>query len=249
MKPYYSEPGVDLYHGKVEELLPLLGVTADLILADPPYVETSLKWDVWPPGWPALAATAGRALWCFGSLRMFMDRRAEFDRWTYSQDIIWEKHNGSSLANDRFRRVHEVAAFWYRGDWATTYHEAPTTPDATARQVRRKQRPAHWGDIGAHSYASEDGGPRLMRSVIYARSEHGRALSKTQKPTGVVEPLIQYACRPGGTVLSLFTGSGTDLLAARALGHPVIGIEDDEEQCEAAAGRLAQGVLTIEATP
>jgi site-specific DNA-methyltransferase (adenine-specific) len=197
-EPYWSDETCALYLGDMREVLPALGIAADLILADPPYGETSLAWDRWPDGWLQVAAAASRSMWCFGSLRMYLDHAAEFAPWKLSQDIIWEKHNGSSFHTDRFRRVHEQPTHWYRGSWATLYHEAPTTPDATAKTVRRKARPPHTGYIDRSSYTSEDGGPRLMRSVIRVSSMHGRAIHRTQKPGGILEPMITYGCRPGG---------------------------------------------------
>lgn len=89
----------------------------------------------------------------------------------------------------------------------------------------------------------EDGGPRLMRSVLQVRSEHGRAVHPTQKPLGILRPLIQYSCSIDGTMLDPFAGSGSTLLAARELGRRAIGIEAREDYCEAAVKRLAQGVL------
>lgn len=247
VEPYFADEHVALYLGDFREVLPDLGVSADLIVADPPYGETSLVWDRWPDGWPEMLAAHGRSMWCFGSMRMFLDRGHEFraSGWRLSQDVVWEKHNGSSGAADRFNRVHEFATHWYQGDWRSVYAKVPVTLDATPRQVRRKGRPAHWGEIGEHTYRSEDGGPRLMRSVIYARSEHGRAINETQKPTGIVEPLIEYGCPPGGLVIDPFGGSASTLAAARALGRRGIAVEMREEQCEAAALRLSQGVLQI----
>lgn len=245
MTPYYEQDGITLHHGDCRELVESLP-EPDCIIADPPYQQTSLDWDRWPEGWPLLMR--GRSMWCFGSLRMFMERAAEFTAggWRMSQDIVWEKHNGSSFHADRFKRVHEQAVHFYRGPWEDVYHVAPTTPDATARTVRRKQRPPHMGHIDAGSYESHDGGPRLMRSVIYARSMHGSAVNETQKPEAIVAPLIEYACPPGGLVLSPFGGSGTDLLAARALGRRAIAIEARESQCREAVLRFAQGVLPME---
>src|SRR3989304_5399882 len=101
------------------ELLPLL--KADAIITDPPYNETSLDWDRWPDGWPTLAAGTAASMWCFGSLRMFMERAPEFASWKLSQDIIWEKHNGTNSFNDRFRRIHEVAAHFYLGEWGKVF--------------------------------------------------------------------------------------------------------------------------------
>src|SRR3546814_5592817 len=58
--------------------------------------------------------------------------------------------------------------------------------DAVAKQVRRKTRPTHTGDIDLGAYRSEDGGPRLQRSVIDVRSCHGHAEHPTQKPLGII---------------------------------------------------------------
>jgi site-specific DNA-methyltransferase (adenine-specific) len=252
-QPYWSDGTCSLYLGDCREVLPALGVTADLILADPPYESTSLEWDCWPDGWLETAAAVSRSMWCFLPLRQFAEppfRGIEFRAagWRLSQDIeaehaVWEKHNGSSFHADRFKRVHEIACHWYRGAWRTIYHEVPTTPDATARTVRRKQRPPHTGHIEAGSYASEDGGPRLMRSVIRVRSMHGRAIHPSQKPGGLLEPMITYGCPPSGLVVDCFAGSGSSLVIARQTGRRAIGVESREKQAEAAALWLAQADL------
>jgi site-specific DNA-methyltransferase (adenine-specific) len=163
--------------------------------------------------------------------------------WTIGQDLVWEKHNGSSLHADRFRRVHEQIVQLYCRPWAEVYHQPVHTHDATARAVRRKRRPEHWGRIDKGTYVSVDGGPRLQRSVLQVRSEHGHALHPTQKPLGVLIPLVQYSSPPGGLVLDPFAGSGSTLVAARLEGRRAIGIEIEERYCEAAVSRLAQGVL------
>ena len=70
MKPYYEGGGIQLWHGDMREILPTLG-DFEACVTDPPYQETSLKWDRWVDGWPALVAEHTRSLWCFGSMRMF----------------------------------------------------------------------------------------------------------------------------------------------------------------------------------
>ena len=82
-----------------------------------------------------------------------------------------------------------------------------------------------------------------MESIIFARSMHGKAINETEKPVPLLEPLISYGCPPGGTVLDLFAGSGSTLAAARNLGRKGVGYELREEQAEATARRLSQGVL------
>lgn len=219
----------------------------DCILADPPYGETSLRWDSWPVGWVSEAARVLKptgSMWCFGSFRMFLERRDEFTAagLVISHEVVWEKHNGSGLFNDRFRRVHELAVHFYkaRTGWAGVYRQPQHTNDAIARTVRKKGRPAQW--IGATAetvYRSEDGGPRLMRSVIFCRSEHGRALHPTQKPVGIIAPLLAYACPPGGTVLDPFGGAGSTGIAARMFGVSATLIELNPEYVEIARQRIA----------
>lgn len=238
--PYFEDDFVKLYLGDALEILPLLP-PVDVVVTDPPYGETSLAWDVRVNGW--LRLLRADSLWCFGSLRSFMATGHEFAdaRWSFSHDVVWEKHNGSSFHVDRFRRIHEVAAHFYRGAWGGIYHETPKTMDATKRTRRSKTRPPHMGRIeGDTVYASEDGGPRLMRSVIYVRSAHGTAVHPTQKPEGILRPLIEYACPPEGCVLDPFAGSGSTGLAARQLGREALLIEKDERYAEAAARRLSQ---------
>lgn len=233
-----------ILHGDCRELI--AGVEAasvDLILADPPYGETSLEWDRWPEGWldglaRVLAPTG--SLWVFGSQRMFLERAADFKCWHFVQDVVWEKHNGSNPFTDRFRRVHEHAAqFTPHGlPWEAVYKNPLFTNDATARTVRRKRRPPQWGDIGASSYESHDGGPKLMRSVMFARSEHGRAIHPTQKPIACLLPLIEYSCPTNGLVLDPFAGSGSTLIAARQIGRRSLGIEANPVYVAAARARI-----------
>jgi site-specific DNA-methyltransferase (adenine-specific) len=251
MTPYYQDDAVTIYHGDSMDLLPRLDPIADLVLTDPPYGETSLAWDTGVRGllrgWLDLCEAVTSSLWCFGSLQFFMDmaRVGECARWKRSQEVVWEKHNGSAFHADRFKRVHELITHFYQGAWEDVYKLPVTTPDATARTVRKKGRPPHTGNIGDNLYISHDGGPRLMTSVFHVSSCHGYAEHPTQKPVDVVIPLIQYSCPPTGTILDPFMGSGTTLRAAKDLGRKAIGIEIEEKYCEIAARRMSQEVLAL----
>ena len=240
MTPYYADGRVTLWHGDCRDVLPQLDVQADCVVTDPPYGETSLAWDRWPDGWPTVVAAHTRSMWCFGSLRMFLDRRDEFGGWKLSQDVVWEKHNGSGLHDDRFRRVHEHGLHWYRGDWSDVHHAVPI--EVTGRRAQRSTRGTtpHMSRTGA---VGEWGTTRIARSVVYAASTHGHALHPTEKPLGILDPLISYACPPGGLVLDPFAGSGSTLVAARDSGRRAIGIEADERYCAVIARRLAQDSL------
>lgn len=246
MQPYYQDDSVTLYQGDMRQILPCLDIAADCVVTDPPYGETSLTWDRWPDGWPDALINHTRSMWCFGSMRMFLDRSTQFSAWKFSQDIVWEKTNGSSLAADRFRRVHEHALHWYRGDWSMIRHETPRIAhDGPGKgSVHHQGQPPHLGEVGKHTWT--DNGTRLARSVITARSMWRRGgIHPTEKPTAILRPLIEYACPPGGLVLDPFAGSGSTAAAARLTGRRTVLIEADERYCEVITRRLAQDVLPL----
>lgn len=233
----YQDDLVTLYHGDCRDTMPRLPA-GDVVVTDPPYGDTSLGWDRRIEGWVSLVRAP--QVWVFSSLRALLRVADDFtdDGWRLAQEVVWEKHNGSGFHADRFRRVHEFAVHFYRGKWSDLYREVQTTPDATKRARRTKTRPPHTGHIEMTPYVSEDGGPRLMRSVLRIRSEHGRAIHPTQKPLGILDPLIRFSCPPDGLVVDPFAGSASTLVAARAAGRRAIGIEIDDAYCEAAVRRL-----------
>lgn len=218
----------------------------DLLIADPPYGDTSLEWDKRVDGWIQVARTILKpsgSMWVFGSMRFFIDsghlfRDAGF---RLAQDIVWEKHNGSGFHADRFKRVHEHVVQFYRDDakWFDIYNEVQMTPDAVTRTVRNKNRPPHMGERGMRgkAYVSEDGGPRM-------RSCHGRAIHPTEKPVPLLETLIRTSCPVGGTVGDLFAGSGAAAEAARDTGRNYVGWEINSDMADKARERLS-GKLSL----
>lgn len=218
----------------------------DMILADPPYGDTSLAWDQHVDGWEKVAAQLVKptgSMWVFGSMRFFMATAGRFTAagWRYAQDVVWEKHNGSGFHADRFKRVHEHALQFYRADapWGGVWNEVQVTKDADARKVIRRRRPTHMGQIERSAYETETGGPRIMRSVIPMHSCHGHAIHPTEKPVGLLQLLIRTSCPPGGLVGDFFAGSGAGGEASAQAGRRYVGAEIDAEMAEKARQRLA----------
>ena len=67
----------------------------------------------------------------------------------------------------------------------------------------------------------------------------------TQKPLPLISYIVRLSCRPGGTILDPFFGSGTTGRAAKDLGRKCVGIEREERYCEIAAKRMQQECLPL----
>lgn len=227
---------------------------ADCAIIDPPYGDTSLDWDRRCAGWLGPVARAlkpASSFWLFGSMRFLMSVGAEIEGvgFKYAQDIVWEKQNGTGFHADRLRRVHEHAVQFYRGAWRDVYRNPQYTYDARAKVVRRKTRPTHTGHIDVGHYVSVDGGPRLQRSVMKVRNEHGKALHPTQKPLGVLVPLIAYSTPRGGIVLDPFFGSGSTAVAAVQIDRNWCGVELNPKYEHTGIERLRQQQIYLEHQP
>ena len=241
MEPYYTDGTVTLYHGDMREVLPALGVETNCVVADPPYQQTSIAWDRWVKDWPSIAAKVTDSMWCFGSMRMFIDRLDEFSEWKMSQDVVWAKTFGTGMQTDRFRRQHELIIHWYRGDWSSVHKEVPRVQSEWPERGSRTHVSASQV-YGENTRSTEwvDDGTRRISSILTHRSMFRRGIHPTEKPVALLQPLIEYACPPGGLVIDPFAGSGSTLDAAREIGRRAIGIESDERYIEAAAKRLSR---------
>lgn len=230
---------VTLYQGDMREIVPTLD-QVDAVITDPPYGQTSLRWDRWPVDWPTVCAAVTSSLWCFGTLRTFTDHWSEFTAsgWKLAQDVVWAKHNGSGPTVDRFRRVHEQVVHLYRGLWRDIHHVPPRIPATTLRGEIRpgaKDIPHH----GAYrDRAWVDDGTRIVTSVICANSEHRRAVHPTQKPLAVLAPILAYSVPPDGVVLDPFAGSGSIALAALDADRRAVLVEADPAICSSIVRRL-----------
>lgn len=223
MKPYYSESGIEIYHGDCREVLPALP-KVDALICDPPYgVELGevnngqarakqqspytmfqdtadyLKSVVVPVVITVLAGAERAALFC-GNRNLWLYPPAE-----------------------------EVGC-WY-------------VPAATSR--------GRWGFNCSNVILYYGKSPRAgigdtANSFSMTVASDGVA-HPCPKPLAVMKWLVNKASKSSDIVLDPFAGSGTTLQAAKDLGRKAIGIEIEEKYCEIAANRLRQEVLSFEA--
>lgn len=101
-----------------------------------------------------------------------------------------------------------------------------------------------WGPSDEEVYILGEGwsGKREGTVVRVNRLSGDKAADHpTPKPVGLMERLLTKA--PPGVITDPFAGSGSTLVAAKALGRKAIGVELEERYCEIAARRLAQDTL------
>lgn len=249
MIPFYADEWVTLYQGDALTLVTALGLQADAIVTDPPYGETDIGWDVWPAGWPSAVKAAAPSMWCFGSMRLFMEQAGEFTTagWRLSHEVVWAKSSATGQRTDRFRRRHELVTHWFQGSWDDIYHVLPKQSGmpVTKRVANRPTQDSQWmGHRTGGQYV--DDGSRFYTTVIESPNMRGKSpRAPTEKPIRVVDPLVRYVCPPGGVVLDPFAGSGATGEAARLSRRRSILIEADPAQCEVIAERMRQGFLDV----
>lgn len=84
----------------------------------------------------------------------------------------------------------------------------------------------------------------LWNGMIKEQPEY--RMHPTQKPLALMKWCITQAPTDVKSIVDPFCGSGTTLVAAKALGLSAVGVEREEKYCESAAIRLQQETFNWE---
>jgi DNA modification methylase len=85
-----------------------------------------------------------------------------------------------------------------------------------------------WADGAAHSWLSD----RTQTTVLEFDKPAKSAEHPTMKPVELFAYLITNSCKPGGTILDTFAGSGTTMVAAEQTGRTAALVELDPRYCD-----------------
>jgi site-specific DNA-methyltransferase (cytosine-N4-specific) len=185
------------------------------------------------------------------------------DGWILRNAVVWHKPNAMpESVRDRLNCRHELLfllvkspSYWFDLDPIRVPHAADTRRERPTRPTGRAGSPTHPPKYGP-------GTPQVTGASRYGTRRNNRRHPNGRNPGDVWSvptrpyrgphfaaypidlPLrcIAAGCKPGGTVLDPFTGSGTTGLAALQLGRRFNGIDLSPEFAHLAAGRLAQAV-------
>lgn len=222
MKPYYEDEWVTLYQGDCLEVTDWL--EADVLVTDPPYGR----------GWKQGDTASARG---------------------------WSDDSHDGIANDDSTATRDAALDAWGDRLAIAFGDLTLPPPRGNRLTA-----IYYKNVGAPGMRGAIGGVRRDAEAIYfigpwTSGLGGRSSVFTvdcligtvngmvrrhgghphTKAGNVMQELVQLC--PPGTIADPFSGSGSTLVAAKALGRHAIGVELEERYCEIAARRLAQDVL------
>lgn len=143
-------------------------------------------------------------------------------------EVIWYKRNAfPNLAGRRLTASHETILWCNKGGKKREYffdYEYSKNGDFSYDGLKKpgKQMRTVW-DISNNKEKSE---------LAYGKHP-------TQKPLKILKRMIKLTSKKGDTILTPFSGSGSECVAAKITGRNYIGIELDKTYCEIAKIRLA----------
>lgn len=245
------------YHGDCIKILATLGQVFELVIADPPYnighpyngfhdkitngeykhftrhwldaasgvlTLNGAMWVIVPDEIVSyvdeyVTGTIGlkRCNWCIWHFRFGQANRSRFIR--SKVHLLYYVVN----LQDRIWNSHNVLV---PSDRATKYDD-PRTNDSTTPGLRLPLDVWEFGRIQGNNYERCKGHPN-------------------QIPEKLIERIILSCSNSGSVVLDPFSGSGTTITVARALGRSAVGIEIVEEYAKSSIERAERGAVRVQ---
>ena len=225
MKPYYQDEQATIYNADSVEALCELRESFDLVVADPPYTTgiASFGEDTKASGWGDIMNSAHfNAAWLRECKRLL------------------EGKQGAAWVFNSWRSLPVLARTSYEIQWAIK-SVLVWDKDTIACGGQQGLRPSYeLAALFCHKgFAIANRSARDIWTVPWSSTKPNG--HPAEKPVALVGRMIRES--GARRVLDPFMGSGTTLEAAKQEGATAVGIEIEERWCEAAAQRLAQGVL------
>ncbi|MGH2500284.1 MAG: DNA-methyltransferase [Candidatus Limnocylindria bacterium] len=247
--PLFETADVTLYRGDaIAVLRGLPTASVDACLTDPPYGERIASWDgprgrEWYVAW---LRQVNRVLVPDGPILTFAPRRRldvimtalrevrGDEAFCPLQTMAWVHRQGFRPAAGFLRPEHEAIVLS-----GLVRPEADEVRAARQSLERRKVTCPACGAVGEQLPNSSHPVGLVAGTVFGAPRNKRREATghPTQKPEAVVRYLVALISEPGDTILDPFAGSGTTLVAARAIGRRAIGIDRSRRACGIASRR------------
>jgi len=221
----------------------------DLVICDPPYGTTSIKWDevldfekMWECYQKVVKPRGVIVL--FGSQPFSSQLICSKLDW-FRYELVWNKNKCGSpgLAKKRPMKVHENILVFYK-ETGGTYNPQMEEGEPYARKSSNPE--GYVGRKNDHGYGLKpvkeftNTGTRYPKSILNISRDFSaqQQVHPTQKPVPLMEWLVSTYSNEGDTVLDNCMGSGPVGVAAKLLNRNFVGIESNEEYFQVAKGRI-----------
>lgn len=245
IEPVYDVGGITLYHGRCEDIMPMLPQLVDAVMADLPYATTRNDWDrLIDPKilWHCYRSLCGprSPVLLFGS-GMFSAEMMVSNRAAWKYNLVWDKQAVTGFLNAKRQplRAHEDILVFYKQQPHYDPQMVFTGRSSHSRGSRVERTVNHYGQHANTPVVEQDGYQHPRSILTFKRPKSGK--HPTQKPIELMEWMVRSYTAPGELILDNVCGSATTLVAARNCGRRAIGIEAHEAYIEEAIRRLESG--------
>ena len=243
---------ISLYNKDCLEVMAQLETgSVDMILTDPPYYSTELKFDkapridfeFWLKECQRILKPHG-VLVSFADFNLLADLRSK-SPFKSTYELIWQKTMAVGFldANRRPLRAHEFIGVFMDGMNKATYNPQKTAGKAYVRKQGSTATSIYSTSKG--SYIAESDGLRHPHSIIKSSNGNNHTVHPTQKPLHLCEWLVKTYSNDGETVFDGFMGSGSSGVSALNNNRKFIGCELDLNYFEMAKKRIDNSKLDL----
>jgi DNA modification methylase len=174
------------------------------------------------------------------------------DGWILRNDIVWHKPSAmpesvTDRLSSRYEHLFMLAKsprYWFDLDAIREPHQTDRSSGRQAFLGRNLNHPRS----STSPYAGRQPRGRNPGDIWEIATQPYPEAHFAVFPPRLPQRCIKAGCKPGGTALDPFSGSGTTGGAARMLGRKFIGIDLNPKYDDLAVKRYAQGVLDFETT-
>jgi site-specific DNA-methyltransferase (adenine-specific) len=242
---------IKLWHGDcLEEMKKIADKSVDCIICDLPYGTTANKWDVIIP-FEELWKEYKRIIKDNGAIVLFANEpfasylRLSNIEW-YKYDWVWDKKHTTNQLNAKKQplRQHELICVFYKRQclYNPIMHENRLKRSFIGKINKSQKMSDNYGKQYDYISNISNKSKSYPRSIISQTSVVGNSKEKvshpTQKPTALIEYLINTYSNEGDLILDNTAGSMTTAIAAINTNRKCICIEKDDKYFEIGSERV-----------
>lgn len=251
---------------KAEDVARLMGgVSADLLLTDPPYnvdygdknkmlnkagkanrIQKTIANDkmsdadfeafltaAFESAYQAMKPGAAFYIWHTDSKGLAFRQALSNAKLTLRDTLVWVK-NHFVIGRMDYQQRHEPCLYGWK-DGAAHYFVDDRSQSTAIEDAGIDYRKLKKEEL--LKIVLELTSPRIATTVIYENKPTRSDIHPTMKPVKLMARLIKNSSKPGQTVLDLFGGSGSTMIACEQLGRKCYTMEFDPKYCDAILAR------------